>query len=314
MTEPRETYWRIFSTELNNAPYEIPSSGEMKPSYQLSRLGAAVSRVLITGVLTEKENVGTPDEPMWRGRLQDIAGGTVFLNVGRFQVDAAVAMGIIDPPCLISVIGRVRSYTNEEGRTFISVRPDRIIPVTSEIQQQWLIDTARNTWERMIILKKAINADKLSVEGLCEMGVSEAKARNILTAVEQYGQPDYPAFIKAIQSALRSLLPDRNIDFGFADDGYDDGMSVESSGRNDSAPAVPQQQSSLPGSGDGREDIVLSLLSELNDGKGAPRDALESRCMEEGISSMELEEIIEGLLDKGLAYEPNLKYIKRIDD
>lgn len=313
MTVFRETYWRVFSTELNSAAYEIKSTEEMKPSHQLSRLGASISRVLITGVLTEKENVGTPDEPMWRGRLQDIAGGTVFLNVGRFQADAAVTMAFIDPPCLVAVVGRVKSYTNEEGRTFVSVRPERIIPVNAEMQQQWLLDTARNTWERMIAIKKAINSDNLTVEGLADMGISENKARDIITAVDQYGQPDYSAFIKSIQSALRSLLPDRNVDFGFTDGGYDDIPAEETS---QPAPTgnYGQQPAPATGSGDSREDIVLSLLTELNDGKGAPRDALESRCAEEGISSMELEEIIEGLLDKGLAYEPNLKYIKRIDD
>ncbi len=69
MTGIRDTYWRVFSTELNTATYEIKSDEEMKPTYQLSRLGALITRVLVTGVLTEKENAGSEDEPMWRGRV-----------------------------------------------------------------------------------------------------------------------------------------------------------------------------------------------------------------------------------------------------
>ena len=61
------------------------------------------------------------------------------------------------------------------------------------------------------------------------------------------------------------------------------------------------------------EDIILNMLEELDtDGKGAPRDELERRAEAEGISSIELEEISNILMDKGLVYEPNLKYLKRI--
>ena len=45
---------------------------------------------------------------------------------------------------------------------------------------------------------------------------------------------------------------------------------------------------------------------------GAARDELERRAEEEGISSMDLEEIANNLMDKGLVYEPNLRYLKRI--
>ena len=61
------------------------------------------------------------------------------------------------------------------------------------------------------------------------------------------------------------------------------------------------------------EDMILDLLEELDtDGKGAPREELERRAEAEGISSIELEEVSNTLMDKGLVYEPNLRYLKRI--
>ena len=60
-------------------------------------------------------------------------------------------------------------------------------------------------------------------------------------------------------------------------------------------------------------NIILQLLEELDtDGKGAPRDELERRAEAEGISAIELEEISNTLMDKGLVYEPNLRYLKKI--
>ena len=311
----RETYWRAFSTELNSATVEIKADEDMKPSYQLSRLGAMINRVLIAGVLTEKENVGTEDEPMWRGRITDVAGGTIFINIGRFQPEAAASMNEIDTPSLVAVIGKVKSYTNEE-RTYISVRPERVMSITETVESQWILDAAKTTWNRLVTMKRALSAGNTDVESLKAMGIPEASASSIAMAIEQYGQPDSAMYLKSIQNAIRKLLPERNVDLGLVDDAdlpeefdMDDGDFGSAS-----APAAPAPAPAQSASNDDKEGLVLSLMGELNDGKGAPRDLLESRCADEGISSMELDEIIESLMEKGLAYEPNLKYIKRIDD
>ena len=213
----RETYWRVFSTELNSASVEIKADEDMKPSYQLSRLGAMINRVLIAGVLTEKENVGTEDEPMWRGRITDVAGGTIFINIGRFQPEAAASMNDIDTPSLVAVIGKVKSYTNED-RTYISVRPERVMSITDTVEKQWILDAAKTTWNRLVTMKRALSAGNTDVESLKAMGIPEGSASSISMAIEQYGQPDSAMFLKSIQSAIRKLLPERNVDLGLVDD------------------------------------------------------------------------------------------------
>ena len=280
----RETAWRVFSSELNTASYEIKAEAEKMPSYQLSRLGAMINRVLIAGVLTEKENVGSPEEPLWRGRIQDVASGTVYINIGRYQPEAAAAMVDIEPPCLVAVVGKVKSYTTEDQRTYVSVRPERIIPIDENTQREWLLDTARSTWKRLVDMKTAMGTIDKSVAGLTKEGFSELSAKGISLALEQYGMPDSAMFLKSIQAALRTLLPDKNVDLG-----------------------LPEDLSENP------EEIDLEPLTELDtEGKGAPRDDLERRAEQEGISSMELEEITNTLMDKGVIYEPNLRYLKRI--
>jgi len=315
----RETYWRVFSTELNAASFEIKADEDMKPSYQLSRLGAMINRVLIAGVLTEKENVGDENEPMWRGRIQDVAGGTVFINIGRFQPEAAASMNELDTPSLVAVVGKVKSYSTED-RTYVSVRPERIVPITGEVEQQWILDTAKTTWNRLVTMRRALAVGSTDVNALVDAGIPESAAPGIALAIDQYGAPDSASYLKPIQQALRKLLPEKNVDLGLVDDsGIPDEFDLDDedfspAGPEAPAPQAPAAAPAASSGGEDKEGLVLSLLNELNDGKGAPRDLLESRCAEEGISSMELEEIIEGLLDKGLAYEPNLKYIKRIDD
>lgn len=297
----RETAWRVFSSELNTASYEIKAEAEKMPSYQLSRLGAMINRVLIAGVLTEKENVGSPEEPLWRGRIQDVASGTVYINIGRYQPEAAAAMVDIEPPCLVAVVGKVKSYTTEDQRTYVSVRPERIIPIDENTQREWLLDTARSTWKRLVDMKTAIGTIDKSVAGLTKEGFSELSAKGISLALEQYGMPDSAMFLKSIQAALRTLLPDKNVDLGLPEDLSENPEEIDL-----------EPQSSGDDSED-KEEIVLELLTELDtEGKGAPRDDLERRAEQEGISSMELEEITNTLMDKGVIYEPNLRYLKRI--
>ena len=57
----REAAWRVFAREFNSATVELPSQDQYAPSYVLSPLGAMINRVYLTGVLTECENVGTPE-------------------------------------------------------------------------------------------------------------------------------------------------------------------------------------------------------------------------------------------------------------
>ncbi|MCL2317826.1 MAG: glycerol dehydrogenase [Methanomassiliicoccaceae archaeon] len=297
----RETAWRLFSSELNSATYEIKGDDDKSPSYVVTRLGAMVNRVLVAGVLTEKENVGTPDEPMWRGRVQDLASGNFFINVGRYQPEASAAMADIEAPAFIAVVGKVRTYTSDDDRVFVSIRPESVVQITEEIRAQWILDAARSTWDRLNKMKKAASLENLSEKALIERGFSEKDAKGMMIALDQYDVPNSTTYLKSIQTALRAILPDKSIDLGLPEDMSD----------------IPDEIDIEPGatarSNMDTEDIILGLLEELDtDGKGAPRDELERRAESEGISSMELEEISNVLMDKGLVYEPNLRYLKRI--
>lgn len=300
---PRETAWRVFSNELNTSTLEIKATEEKMPSYLVTPLGAKINRVLVAGTMTEKVNSGSEEEPMWRARIQDV-NGQFYINVGRFQPDALAAMADIEPPCFVAAVGRVRSYTADDGRTFISVRPERIVKIDEATLNEWLLETASSTWTRMKWMREVVSVPDAKVPDLIRMGMSPVQAEGMLYALDNYGSmPDSAVYLKTIQNALRRLLPEKDVDFGFPD-GVEDG---------------PDEIDIDEGAGSGSnthgqmEDIVLNLLDELDtDGKGAPRDELERRAESEGISSIELEEISNILMDKGLVYEPNLRYLKRI--
>lgn len=301
----RETAWRVFSTELNSSTLEIKATEEKSPSYVISPLGAKINRVLVAGVMTEKENVGTPDDPRWRARIQDV-NGSFYLSIGMYQPEALAAMADIETPCYVAAVGRVRAYTNPEQRTFINVRPEHIVVVDENIRNEWILETAKSTWRRLSNTKRALNAGNATVNDLIALGMTPFEAENIVYALDNYDQmPDSSIYLKTIQNAIRMLLPENDVDFGFPEDISDipDEIDMEP---NNSSQGNDMGNIQL-------EDMILNLLDELDtDGKGAPREELESRAEAEGINSIELEEITMSLMDKGLVYEPNLRYLKRI--
>ena len=147
-----------------------------------------------------------------------------------------------------------------------------------------------------------VSVPDAKVPDLIKMGMSPVQAEGMLYALDNYGEmPDSSVYLKTIQNALRRLLPEKDVDFGFPEGMQD-------------APDEIDIDDSPSGQNHGQmEDIILSLLGELDtDGKGAPRDELERRAEAEGISAIELEEISNILMDKGLVYEPNLRYLKLI--
>ena len=307
----RETAWRLFSSEFNGCRLEIKAAEEKVPSYVVTPLGAKVNRVLIAGVLTEIEDRGTEEEHMWTCRVQDPAG-YFYVNAGRFQPEASAAMASLSAPCYVAAVGKVRMYRRDDGSIAMSVRPERIMQIDERTYMEWVLDAAKSTWNRLKNMKRACGIPNATAETLMDMGSSPAEAEGIIYALDNDEPPSSEPYLKAIQSALRKLLPEDGVDFGFpdADDVGPDEVLIDGEGIAQTRPAQTETPSRSKAAA---EDAILRLLGDLDtDGRGAPRDELERRAESMGISSVELEEISNSLMDKGLVYEPSLRYIKLI--
>ena len=166
----RETAWRVFATELSASSLEIRATEEKSPSYVVSPLGAKINRVLVAGVLTEKENVGSEDEPLWRGRIQDVSG-SFFINVGRYQPEASATMADIEVPCFVAAVGRVRTYTADNQRVYVSVRPEHVVKIEESTRREWILETAKDTWRRLKNVRTVLGMPDAKEEELVKMGM-----------------------------------------------------------------------------------------------------------------------------------------------
>ena len=300
----REAAWRVFAGELNSSSLERKGNDEKSPSYLITPLGAMINRVMVTGVLTDKENRGTEDDPIWNGRIQDVSG-SFYINVGKFQPEAAATMADLEAPEFVAVIGKVRTYSPDETRTFVSLRPERIVKIDEATRNLWVLETAKATWDRIIRMRNAIAISDSDVNTLISKGYTQQEAEGILSALDHYGVPSSEKYLKLIQGSLKLLLPDDNIDLGLPEDESDLPDEID----------IPSQPTGNSDSAADSEDIILNILRELDDGpRGAPRDEVDRRAEMGGITSYQVEEICNSLMDKGLVYEPNLGYLKLIDE
>src|SRR5687767_4011118 len=209
MAFQRETAHRTFAQEFNASKHEIKGQGEKDPSFLVTPLGAKVNRLHVVGVCTDVEPVGESGE-VWRARISDPTG--VFtVYAGQYQPEAAQALSQIQPPCYVAVTGKARTYEPEPGSIFVSIRPETVAVVDEATRDQWILDTARRTRDRL----KAVNAvradPKATAEQLVEKGHPKQVAEGALLAQQSYGLTDVSRYGVMLRQSLGHLLPGETV-------------------------------------------------------------------------------------------------------
>jgi RPA family protein len=268
----REVAWRVFAAEYSTASVELKGEGDRAPSFVVTPMGAMINRLFVAGVLTDSENIGTEDEPMWRARITDPTG-TFYVSAGRYQPEAATAISRISVPSFVAVVGKSRTYSPEEGKFYVSIRPEKIVEIDSDMRDYWVLETCKATLDRIAAMEDAINMDDPDAEALMGMGHARNVSLGIVEALKEYGPPDLNRYRALVLESLKYLLPGMEVDL-----------------------EIPETVSDVP------EEIELDLEEEGGD--------LDKEKMK--IGKTELEELTNSLLDKGLIYEPVLGRMKRI--
>jgi RPA family protein len=172
----REVAYRIFAQELRDTSVALERDLEdaYAPQYVMTPTGAKVNRVFVIGTLTENEDIGT-DTEYWRARISDPTGaffvyagqyqigtdteywrarisdptGAFFVYAGQYQPDATRVLADASIPEVLAVVGKVSMYTTEDERVMTSIRPETISVVDVETRDRWVLETSRQTLDRI---------------------------------------------------------------------------------------------------------------------------------------------------------------------
>lgn len=206
----REVARRVFAEELKNCNYSFRESEDQSqyaPQYLLTPTGAKCNRVFMVGTLTEKDDIGG-DTEYWRGRIVDPTG-SILIYAGQYQPEAAQILANMEAPAFVTVVGKPNLYQTEDGNIIISIRAESIQRVNEATRNQWIVDTARRTHERLRALKGAeavpisgsfSTADKVSASSPVQD--SQRALEHYHTDVEQYRQ----MVIRALTSLKSELM------------------------------------------------------------------------------------------------------------
>ncbi len=291
----REVAWRVFAGEYNDAVKGVGNGGERMPTYVVSPLGAKINRLFLVGVLTDVENAGTDLQPMWRARVSDPTG-IFHMYAGQYQPEASTALARMKPPAFIAVVGKSRTYSPDPSTTYVSIRPEAVKTVEASLRDYWILEAARSLKKRLEAAREAYRMDPVAKDKLVDLGYKPGVAEAIELAVQLYGKVDLARYGGMLAESLRYLLPE-----------------YRGAEPNEVPPAPETAGALAKAMEDTREDRVLEIIGGLDaDGKGATWDAILQASKSGGIGKDELEELINGLLDKGLIYEPILGRMKRI--
>ncbi|UCB58537.1 MAG: hypothetical protein JSV67_08020 [Thermoplasmatales archaeon] len=321
----RETAWRLFAGEYNDSTVEIKGDGEMTPSYIVTPLGAKVNRVFIIGVLTDVENISEGGD-LVRAHVSDPTG--VFtLYSGSYQKQTTEALSKIEVPTFVAIVGKVRTYSPEEGTIYVSVRPEKIMEVNADIRDKWIIETCKNTKDRIEAILEAMKMDEKNEFELRKLGFSKELSEGIVFALKNYNNIDLNKYVKIIQEALQYLTSSKETLPVFKkeeeekvpikiEDTIDEKLLIE---KFEDLPEEKEQDFDIKSEEKNEEseskfeeieDIVLEIIKKIEGDDGAPWDVITENCEKEGLNKDSVEEALTSLMDKGLIYEPVLGTIK----
>ena len=204
----REVARRIFAEELKSSNYSFRDGEDQHqyaPQYLLTPTGAKCNRVFFVGVLTEKDDIGT-DVEYWRGRVVDPTG-SLLIYAGQYQPEAAQILAGMDAPAFVSIVGKPNLYQTEDGNILISLRAESIQRVDEATRNQWIMDTARRTLERISILEKAEPAPLSSDFSTADRAFPTTDQQDAARALEHY-HTDIERYRRMVLRALTSLKAD----------------------------------------------------------------------------------------------------------
>jgi RPA family protein len=320
MAFQRETAHRAFAQEFNASKHEIKGQGEKDPSFLVTPLGAKVNRLHVVGVCTDVEPVGESGE-VWRARISDPTG--VFtVYAGQYQPEAAQALSQIQPPQYVAVTGKARTYEPEPGSIFVSIRPESVTVVDEATRDQWILDTARRTRDRL----KAVNAvradPKATAEQLVENGHPKAVAEGALLAQQSYGLTDVSRYGVMLKQSLGHLLPGESVPVHRIEAREAQAQATQYAAPGTPATATPSGEAAawkapatpakpeVDEAKDALDTQVLAAVGKLEGQKGARWDDILGQVAVGGITPEDVEESLNRLMDKGLIYEPTLGILR----
>ncbi|MFO8051941.1 MAG: hypothetical protein R6V01_09640 [Thermoplasmatota archaeon] len=280
----REPAYPLMIKEIiDSVEDEVPSEEGRPRSTFVTITGANVYRVMISGILMEKVDIGSEDSPILRVRVADPTGGITF-TVGRFDPEVQRMMEDVRTTYPVVVVGRLSTFVSKRGNKVITINPEIIREIDKEERAMYNLMAARDAMARLW---------KLEGRGPLPGSWMEVV------------KPDDPRGGEEVVESSKEMIRDtlRFLNKTMFAKELDTAELVRRS-----PPEAEDEKDPL----EEYEDMVVDIINELDGGSGTRWNDLVDYVERKKLSRDAVEEVVTSLLDKGLVYEPVLGYLKAI--
>lgn len=302
----RQPAWHMLASEFSDSTLHQQGSGEFDPLFVITKLGAKVNRLVVAGLLERLEPRETSNgATLWQGQLRD-PSGLHYFSVGDYAPEAMreltvqLASRIDDGETVMLIMtAKARYFQNDEGAVYTSLRPEEAAVITRSNYRNWLVKAAEGLLERMDAHDKSSSLEK-NLQSLASAGIPENLREGILLANEHYGEIDLETYRLNIMQTL---------------DIAEDKMPTAT------APKVPTPQTSLDVADESStleaadvgidlKQVMLDLISRLDQGEGVDFDTLLSNAAARGHDRDAAESSLDDLSEEGTVHEPRFGWFK----
>ena len=191
ITHLREPAKRIFVIEYIDSimHYKENEADEKSPVFVVTPTGAIANRILLSGVLVSKESKMSKNGIGGRYytlRVNDLSG-TLLVYVTPYNAEAIRQITEIEEPAFVTIIGKTHIYTPEDSdKPLLSIKAESITVVDENTRNMWILDTARQTLERIQKMR-------------------DKTAKNYNVIEEFYGNIDLTKYENAVKNMVGKL-------------------------------------------------------------------------------------------------------------
>ncbi len=277
----REPAIPILIKDILNSTEVSPSDEDGPRAYQITPTGACLYRAVVSGVLMEKDDIGSDGSQLFKLRIADPTGGISFM-VGRFNPGLVEFVSGLDVPCFVTVVGKITRFDSRRGERVVTINPESIVRIEKEERDSWYLLSVRDALARL-----------WKLEG---RGPLPGKGLEVPKPEEPRGGEET---VEIANSIIRDTL--LTIDRTRFTKEIEMAKDISSKQMSDNSDDLEEY-----------EDEVVAMISELDSGDGARWDDLIDMVEKKRLSRNIIEEVISNLLDKGLLYEPVLGFLKAV--
>jgi RPA family protein len=297
----RQPSWIMLASEFGESTLNEKGSGEFDPTFVITKLGAKVNRVTVSGLVERLELRETSNgSQMYQGQLRD-PSGLHYFSVGEYASESMreFIVQLLDKvesgePILLSMTAKARWYQTDEGAVYTSLRPEEAAIVSRERYASWLVRACAATLSRLDQHQKSLNCEPTK-EAMLSEGISPEMVDGILAAQPHYGQIDTEGYRLNVMQAL---------------DIAEGKMAAATTAPPTLSLSEPASDDDASGDDEELQSVILECIQAMDNGEGVDFESLVRNLSARGFTREQSEAELDSMSDEGVLHEPRFGWFK----